>query len=341
MFVGGICCHWIPGNGGKWRVTQFAEDHLQPMLNSEDEHLRPISSTCFSASATEIDYGECSHEIGTCHQLATAKLSGVGIPISRKLKSTYKEAYNSAKGASILQKPSHEMYLPTEILEFRETYVVPLGKIVAAIGQQFSDARRLKFPHQIGDDSVNIDLGWLVRRDFCTALFSLVLHDVKRDSSFTRLLIGFTNKYSIWSLIKDVSKACAEDSLLQKLVTIIEQSAFFLDDDLRASNFVCETLNWYNEAFTEKLLIIWLRNFMQLQHIIDKYFEKTSIWKRPSREVAAVAHETFSILGQLNQFRFNLHADFEHKQLVLQERDQNSAFTLQRENVDIPMTKVE
>jgi len=340
--IGGICCHWIPGNGGKWRVTQFIEVHLQPMLNSEDEHLRPISSSFLGASATEIDCGGCSQDIGTCDQPAHEKLNGVGIPKPRNLKLKNREADAPAKGSFSSQKPSHEMYLPKEILAFRETYVVSLGKVVASIGQQYSDVRRLRFPHQVGDDSVNIDLGWLVRRDFCTALFSLVLHDVKRDNSMARFLLGST-KYSIWSLMKDVSKECVEESALQKLVVIIEQSPFLLDDDLRARSFVCETLNWYNEAFTEKLLIIWLRNFMGMQHIIDKYFEKSSIWKRPGREVAAVAHETLSILGQLNQFRFNLHADFEHMQLALQEREQNSAFIEQRETayIDMEVAKIE
>ena len=344
FFLGGICCHWIPGNGGKWRVTQFAEDHLQPVKSYEDERLRPIPSPCFGASATDVDASARNHVAGTSdHQPAAGRFNGIGSTISKKVKSTYREVNASVKDAFASQKPSQEMYLPLEILQFNERYVAPLGRIVAAIGQQFSDTRRRKLPQQIGDDSVNTDLGWLVRRDFCTALFSLILHDIKRDTSMTRFLMGRTNKFSLWSLIKDVSRACVEESVLQNLVSIIQQSPFLFDDDLRARNFVCETLNWYNEAFTEKLLITWLRSFIRLQYIIDKYFEKTSIWKRPSREVAAVTHQTFSILSQLNQFHFNLHADFEHKQLAMRVRDQNLAFILQREpkSVDINVATME
>jgi len=340
---GGICCHWIPRNGGKWRVTQFAEDHLQPVKSSEDERLRPIPSPCFGASATNIDAGKRNHMAVTSdNHTAAGRFNGMGNALSRKVKSTYREVNASVKDAFASQKPSQEMYLPLEILQFSERYVNPLGRIVGAIGQQFSDARH-RLPQQIGDDSVNTDLGWLVRRDLCTALFSLILHDVKRDNSMTRLLMGRTNKFSLWSLIKDVARACVEESVLQNLVIIIQQSPLLFDDDLRARNFVCETLNWYNEAFTEKLLITWLRTFVRLQHIIDKYFEKSSIWKRPSREVAAVAHQTFSILSQLNQFHFNLHADFEHKQLASRVRDQNLAFILQREpkSIDINVATME
>ena len=259
------------------------------------------------------------------------------------MESAVREVSTTVKDAFASQNSPQEINVPLEVRQVRETYVIPLARSVSAIGQQFLDAPPHRPLQQIGDDSVNTDIGWLVRRGFCTALFTLILHEMKRDSIFTRFVVGRTAKLSLWSLIKEVSQACVEEPVLQEIINVIQNSPFLFDDDLRARNFVCEALNWQNEAFTEKLLVTWFRNFLRLKHIIDKYFDKASIWKRPDREVATVTNETLSILSHMNNFRFNLHADFEHKELVKRIEGQNMAFMLQREprNVDIDVMTFE
>lgn len=328
-------------NGGKWRVTGFMEEKLKPSQNVENDILRPSSSPCFGAS--EGDVGKYNTLPAYKEKPVTTRFNSMKDTLSKKMESTAKGVGGIVKGAFPPQRPPQEVYVPLEMLQFRERYVVPLGRVVGAIGQQVLNAQSYRVPQQIGDDSVNSDLGWLIRREFCTTLFTLILHRVKRDTSVKRFIMGRTNKFSLWSLIKDVSQACVEEPILREIVTIIEKSPFLFDDDLRARNFVCETLNWYNEAFTEKLLVTWLRYFTKLKHILKKYFEEDSVWRRPDRETACIVIETLCILGELNEFHFNLHADFEHRELTKRAREQDLAFLLQREpkKVDIDVMALE
>lgn len=262
-----------------------------------------------------------------------AKLSEMKQSISRKVESTVREVSSSVK--DVLQGNQEYKYLPQEMVHLRESYVVPLARAVGAVGQHFLGFSPQATQSQVGDDLINPSLGWLVRREFCSAFFTLLLHGFKRDSIMTRFIVGRATKLTLWSLIKEVCQACVEEPVLQEIVNVIQKSPFLFDDDLRARNFVCEALNWQNEAFTEKLLITWFRNFTRLGHIIDKYFQKDSIWKRPGHELRPIVAETVNILGQLNGNRFNLHADFEHRELAKRIEEQHMAFILQREPKDV------
>lgn len=335
--LGGICCHWIPVLGGRWRITSCVEEELEIPKNSEDKRLRAIPSPCFGASAPGATVKEKTAEDESKEPVG-AKLNDLKNTISKKMESTMKDVSISVKGVFNQQPlPPRNSHLSSEIVQFRERYIVPLAAAVSSIGKQFQNAPAHRRAQQVGDDGLNTGIGWLVRRELCAAFFTLLLHGMKRDSVMTRLIVGRAVKLTLWTLIKEVSLACAEEPVLREMVSVIQKSPFLFDDDLRARNFVCEALNWQNEALTEKLLVTWFRSFLQQRPIIDKYFEKGSVWKKPPQQLDSIANETFNCLGHLNRFRFTLHADFELKELGKRLDDQGMAFLLQREPADVDL----
>ena len=349
-FAGGICCHWIPRRAaGTWRVTRFTEENLNVEQSRDDDEedwkIRAIPSPCFNETNEEnashpenadeehvsvIDPVQATQAVPVQSIFTEAKES-----LSRKLSTTMKGMLSHIPS----QRPSSpsQVYMSLEMIEVRERLIVPLYRAVNQIRKHFVNAPPECLAHQVGDDSVNPSIGWLVRRDVCSALSALLLAGMKSDSAILKFVVSRSNQLNLFSLVKNVCRSCVEEPVLEIVVKVIEESPFLFDDSLRFRNFVCEALNWQNEAYTEKLLVTWFKTFVKLKHVIEKFYKKGSLWKLQGAERAGLVEEVIIILENLNVYRFTLHADFEHKELAKRMEEEQMAFMLQRDPPDVDM----
>ena len=346
-FEGGICCHWIPRRAtGTWRVTRYTEENLSVEQSRNDDEedwkIRAIPSPCFNETNDEdtetaeqehvaaIDPVQAAQAVPVQSIFTEAKES-----LSRKLSTTMKGMLSHIPS----QRPSSPspVYMSLEMIEVRERLIVPLYRAVNQIRKHFVNAPPECLSHQVGDDSVNPSIGWLVRRDFCSALSAILLAGMKSDSAILKFIVSRSNQLNLFSLVKNVCRSCVEEPVLEIVVKVIEESPFLFDDSLRFRNFVCEALNWQNEAYTEKLLVTWFKTFVKLKHVIEKFYKKGSLWKLQGAEQAGLVEEVIIILENLNAYRFTLHADFEHKELAKRMEEEQMAFMLQRDPPEVDM----
>ncbi|XP_065063861.1 uncharacterized protein LOC135690282 isoform X1 [Rhopilema esculentum] len=330
---GGICCHWIPKSGcrlGKWRVTKFKEESLAMPRNDKDWNLRPIPSPCFGSNPAEAGTAQAHVK----EEPLSKRVNEMTGTISRKVSKVTTKVNGIL--SNVLSPDDEDAYIPLEVIRIREQFIGPLHEVVNRVRSQFIDIPQHRY-RKIGDDSINTALGWLVRREFYNAFSKLLLIGRKEDSTVARFILGRTTSYNMWSLAKDIALACAEEPVLFEIVNIIENSPFLFDDDLRARNFICEALNWQSEAKSEKLLVTWFRTFVRERGIISKFFTEKSLWRRHEKELEILVRDVINVLSLLNEYQFNLHADFEHKELTKRFENQSVDLILQRQSKDVDL----
>lgn len=321
---------------------------MEQPRNDDEENwkIRAIPSPSFNESNEEVtNNGEPAEEENVpASDTVQAAKAVPGQSVFTEAKETLSRKLTVMKGIlphipSAAQRPSSpsQVYMSLEMIEVRERLIVPLYRAVNQIRKHFINAPPECLAHQVGDDSVNPSIGWLVRREFCSALSALLLAGMKSDSAILKFVVSRTNQLNLFSLVKNVCRSCVEEPVLDIVVKVIEESPFLFDDSLRFRNFVCEALNWQNEAYTEKLLVTWFKTFVMLKHVIEKFYKKGSLWKLQGAEQAGLIEEVIVILENLNGYRFTLHADFEHKELAKRMEEEQMAFMLQRDPPDVDM----
>eukprot|EP00794_Sanderia_malayensis_P019518 gene19518-21448_t len=385
----GICCHWIPkknGLRGKWRVVK--SEKPKQRKESEEEQLesrpittfRPISPNSREniANADTLKSGESSFretakkKIQPRYQqmfnsVVASFTSSSSAPSSRPSSRSATPSLRSASPDPV------SVYVSLELVAVREQILVPLNRAVNQIRQHFNtpfsqdqasqqhEASQLHAPsqmsaaahqHQLGDDAVTPKIGWLIRRELCSALAGLLLLGMKNDAVMPQIFpFGKPTRYNLWSLVKDVSWACADtDPVIKTMCEIIEKSPFLFDDDLRFRCFVCETLNCPNEGGREKLFVTWYKRLLGSPHVAKKFYKQGCVWRLQDHKQADLFfEETMLMLGFLNEYTFNLQADFEYRELRKKQnggasggafdRDQSDRldFMLERKPKDVDM----
>ena len=218
-----------------------------------------------------------------------------------------------------------DMFMSNELLTIRENVLVPLNRSVNLIRNHFAFAVSAQHQNQLGNDEATTSIGWLIRNQFCKAIANVLRIGMKLNAMPAQFLFGKTTGLSLWGLMKEVAMACKTEPVLLEMVKIIELSPFLFDDDIRFRCLICELLNSCNHDGSEKLLMTWFRKFLILEPVLCKFYCQGSFWRIQSQLQTGHLVEEFMLqLAQINDFPFNLHADFEFVQLRKAEEEKRN-----------------
>ena len=256
---------------------------------------------------------------------------GVMIPYTSK---QFKDKAKQFQGLKIMSSPMPsrtsstnptDMFMSNEFLIIRENVLVPLNRSVNLIRNHFASAESAQHQNQLGNDEYTTSIGWLIRNQFCKVIADVLRIGMKMNAMPAQLFFGETTGLNPWDLMKEVAIACETEPVLLEMVKVIEVSSFLFDDNMRFQGLICELLNSCNHDGSEKLLMTWFRKFLILEPVLCKFYSHGSFWRIQNQLQTCHLVEEFMLqLAQLNDFPFNLHADFEFVQLRKAEEEKRN-----------------
>ena len=274
----GVCCHWIPkqhGHRGKWRVLKCAEQSVvTKQLDEYEQELipRPISSpvNCGKTEEAISRVGDVPRE----EQTLVSTINQFTGKVSSKVKGAFSNVPSlpgskTASRRSSSPKPTHA-YMSLELITIREQLLVPLNRSINLIRQHFTAATSHRHLKELADDTSTSQIGYLIRRQFCSAFSALLSLGLKTNNALPHFLFGKPTQYNTWTLVKDVAQSCKNEPILMEMVKIIQNSPFLFDDSLRFRCFVSDMLNYPSEDGDEKLLMTWYRKFLSSNSVLER-----------------------------------------------------------------------
>ena len=227
---------------------------------------------------------------------------------------------NMPTSGSQQQQQQHQASVPneyTEILrdefvEVSQKYVKPLKKIVYQICDHMG---KVPFAEQKkrGDDFSNLDLGWLIRDNFCTILAELLLVGLRGQKNVLMSLFGKQKTNTLWDIVREFSLdfQLAE---FNSVVRTVGKCQDLLTDDSRFRAFVCELLNRSTVDGMSKLIVVFFQQFPLIRAKLERFYVDDSFWRLTYDPGFNTIHEAIIVaVKNFNGYPFNFHLDFERR----------------------------
>ena len=206
----------------------------------------------------------------------------------------------------------HTEILRDEFVTVSQKYVKPLKKIIYQICDHLD---KVPFSEQgrRGDDFSNLDLGWLIRDNFCTILAQLLLVGLRGQKNVLMSLFGKQKTNTLWDIVREFA---LEFQLAEfdNVVKTVGQCQDLPTDDSRFRAFVCELLNRSTVGGTSKLIVVFFQQFPLVRSKLERFYVEDSFWRLTYDPGFSTIHEAIIIaVKNFNGCPFNFHLDFERR----------------------------
>ena len=208
----------------------------------------------------------------------------------------------------------NEAIIPDAMIKVRNSYIRPIRDAVLRVTEHFNSAIDHNDKNVKGNDSVSLELGWLIRDQLSTAIANFLRIGLKKKGFPMQFLFSKPEDYTLWEVAQSFTLAQREEPAFSSIVDSILHNKVLLNDDMRFRFLVCELLNQSTLNGNEKLLVAWFRCFPLCVRQLDQFYLENSFWRTTyTLSFSLLMEELILILKELNGWPFVLHADFELK----------------------------
>jgi len=209
--------------------------------------------------------------------------------------------------------------LPDEFVEVGDKYLKPLKSIVFDICTRMGSVR-LSEQRSLGDDFVNVDIGWQIRGEFCTLIAQILRIGLLEQRSTLMSFFTEQTPTTLWDVVKEFSLAYRLREF-NAVVQAIENARRLRSDDERFRAFICELLNRSKEDGTEKLIVLFFQMFPFATGKLRRFYAEGSFWRMTYNSGFGVILDDFILsMKHFNGWPFNLHIAFEERFLPAAQR---------------------
>lgn len=249
-------------------------------------------------------------------------------PVKEKLKGKLKNAYDimsdtiSQMSMDDRRSTVHmdKEILSDEFIAIDQSYVKPLKDTIFQICSRLESVQ-LSLQHQHGDDFKTVEIGWEIRRDFCTILANFLSIGLREETKVMMSLFSAPTIVTLWTLVREFSLAFKRQEF-SSVIRTIQTSRFLLNDDQRYRFFICELLNRSVDDGSEKLIVLFFQLFPTLSSKLEKYYVPGSFWRMTCQSgLGVILDEVVLSMRHFNGWPFNLHIDFEYRLCPKQHED--------------------
>ncbi|XP_065660891.1 uncharacterized protein LOC101240982 isoform X4 [Hydra vulgaris] len=310
----GIICKWVQETrrSFQWKVVKVTENDINSKSKDLYKHDNNFLSECNPCNVSK----NIADESTTADE-STLTNTDTNYPLEKSIEEAfqYRQMDIKKQKYNFLEYPINSISMNNKYIYSKHRsphhFIKSVIKEVLSICEVFDpfldSERRI-----IGNDSLTPRIGWMIRKDLCTALERFLTVGFSVKSHFLKTMFSQNNpSLALWRYIWEVSVG---NDIFISIIKKIEANPNCKDSDARFRAFVCQLLVQNCNQTKNKLLNVWLEKIPLMEAVIEKYFDSSSFWRHVHCDEFKISFKTLiETTTKLNDYPFQLSLDFETK----------------------------